>query len=423
MLGEGIAGRIAYKFYADGNMVSNKEADLLTQPGQTGGKTLRRVASTLGLGKDTYRSQEKRADRQITDMRHGGRRGQGNISGELSPRTYFDFMEAAHRDTAAGPLNLTKASGDPALASIAASNTNGTITFGAGNPVAAGLGVGDLIRISSAAEATLNGQNFLITGFSGTQNRTMAVFPAPTANAAADTGTWSIVRPGKVSLPPSTGFVKRKVGIELANDDMGAGRFFPEHRVTGYRLGLPVNGMNTFEASFLGRGMKILDGTSAPAFPYFTNPADPTTTGVTGPMDGVLLLGGQQVGTVTGINIAVSLAGDAPIVRSQKFVPEVFLGELTATGDMSALLDGFDLLKAFTDETELELLTTVFSDTTPGAEGISIYIPRIKLGSGDTPFEGNSAQTFSGQFQALKHQGNKPGVANTTIRIHDTAAA
>ena len=420
-IAEGIAAHVVYKFYASGDMVSNQEAPLATEPGQSGGQTLRRVSSTLGLGKDTFRSNEKRTDRQVADMRHGAARSQGNIEGELSPRTYFDFIQAVHRDTAVAALTLNKTT-PAALASIAASASGGTITFGGADPVAAGLGVGDIIRITGAAAAALNGQNFVVTGFSGASNRTMAVFPAPAADAAADTGSWQISRPGKVTAPPSTGFVKRKAAMEVAYDDLGQSRFFPEGRFTGYRLGMPVNGMNSFEASFLGRPQKILKAASTPAFPYFTSPTAPTTTGVTGPIDGVLLLNGVQVGLVTGLNLSVALTADAPSVRSQKFPPEVFLGELAASGDFTAFLENLDLVQAFTDETELQLLTTVFSDSSATAEGLSIFLPRIKLGGGDTPLNGDSGQTFQGQFQALKYQGTSPGVAKTTVRIHDTAA-
>jgi hypothetical protein len=391
-IGEGIAASIRYKFYTSGDMVSNTEADMTTQPGQTGGQILRRVSSTLGLGKDTYRSNEKRTDRQVADMRHGGRRSQGAISGELSPRTFFDFIQATHRD------------------------------FGGGDPVAAGLGVGDIFRITGATAAAVNGVNFLVIGFSTASNRKMDTFPAM-PDFAADTGSWTITRPGRVSAPPSTGFVKRKVALEVANEDMGASRFFPECRVTGYRMGLPVNGMNTFEPSILGRGMKVLDGASSPvAYPYFTAPAAPTVTGITGPMDGVLMIGSTQVGTVTGLNLTATLVSEAAMVRAQKFGAEIFLGEFGLTGDISAYLETMDLVKAFTDETELSLLTTVYSDTSAAAEGIAIHLPRIKLTSGDTPLQGDGGQTFSGSFQALKYLGTSPGVAQTTVRIHDTAA-
>ena len=48
---------------------------------------LRRITSDMNLTKETYQSNEMRADRQVADMRHGVQSVDGTISGELSPGT------------------------------------------------------------------------------------------------------------------------------------------------------------------------------------------------------------------------------------------------------------------------------------------------------------------------------------------------
>ena len=58
---------------------------------------LRRVTSSMNLTKETYQSNEMRADRQIADFRHGVQSVEGSISGELSPGTYEKFMAAILR--------------------------------------------------------------------------------------------------------------------------------------------------------------------------------------------------------------------------------------------------------------------------------------------------------------------------------------
>lgn len=55
---------------------------------------IRHVSTTLGLSKETYQSQELRADRQISDFRHGNRVVGGDIAGELSYGSFDDFLEA-----------------------------------------------------------------------------------------------------------------------------------------------------------------------------------------------------------------------------------------------------------------------------------------------------------------------------------------
>jgi hypothetical protein len=62
------------------------------------------------------------------------------------------------------------------------------ITFAGGTPVTAGLRIGDIVRFTglTVGGGLNNATNFLITGFSGTSNRVLAVYPAPTT-ATADT--------------------------------------------------------------------------------------------------------------------------------------------------------------------------------------------------------------------------------------------
>jgi hypothetical protein len=57
-------------------------------------KALRHSSTTLGLSKDSIQSDELRADRQISDMRHGNKSASGDIGIELSYGSFDDFLEA-----------------------------------------------------------------------------------------------------------------------------------------------------------------------------------------------------------------------------------------------------------------------------------------------------------------------------------------
>ena len=80
----GIAKQVAFK----------KEIYLagFTAVSTTGGTYIRRVTSDIDLSKDTYESNEIRADYQVGDMRHGMRKVGGTIKGELSPGAYDEFV-------------------------------------------------------------------------------------------------------------------------------------------------------------------------------------------------------------------------------------------------------------------------------------------------------------------------------------------
>jgi hypothetical protein len=410
-LAEGVQGTIVYKAYAAGAITANTEDNA---PGTSGSQTLRRVSSTLNLAKATYTSAEIRADRQIVDYRHGARQVQGDIAGELSPATYFDFFEAVHRDTRSAGVTLTEAD----LTSVAASASGSTFTFAGGDPVSEGLRAGDVMRFSSMAVAANNDRNFTIVSFSGTSNRVVHVIPAPT-DQTADTG-FSLARPGYATEVPSSGHISRKFGIEIAHQDLDISRLFTECRLTKYALSLPATGLGTVTFSVMGRGMRTLSGGTSP---YFVSPATETTTGIVASVNGALLLNGVSVGVVTGVTLTMDMPAEAASVVGQNFGAEIFLGRNNLTGQITAYLEDTTFIDGFLDETEFELLLQL--DTTSGeaTPTITLYLPRIKLGGADVALTGEAGQVITANFQALKYVGSTPGKPTTTIRIVDTEVA
>lgn len=106
-IAEGSGVNLRYKFYASGAMVADTEADPATDPGTTGGQVLRYTQSSLNLRTNMTKSAEILPSRQVRSNRRTSRHVEGSITGELSPGTYFDFIEAVLRGTrvaATGPL-------------------------------------------------------------------------------------------------------------------------------------------------------------------------------------------------------------------------------------------------------------------------------------------------------------------------------
>ena len=110
-----------------------------TIPSASGAQSLRRVSSDLSLTKDTYQSNEIRADQQIADFRHGVRRVSGKVTGELSPRTYQDFFAAALRRNFSAGVSATSVS-----LTIAGTGPTYTITRATGSYLTDGFKVGDV---------------------------------------------------------------------------------------------------------------------------------------------------------------------------------------------------------------------------------------------------------------------------------------
>lgn len=413
-LAEGVQGTVRYKAYTSGTMTSNALLAIATDPTATGGQLLRRTTASLNLAKDSYSASEIRSDRQVGDMRHGIRRVEGSVAGELSPATYFELFTAAHRHTAIATLTLSPS----ALTSIAADNTLSTLTAAGGDPVALGLRVGDVIRFTDLSDVQNNSRNFLITSFSAASNRTIGVYPAPDT-MSADT-TFTLVRPGKATFPPSSSFVSRKFLFEHYAEDIDISRLFKECRVTGYRMSLPATGMATTEIMVLGRDMEIMTAGSAP---FFTSPTAITTTGILAAVNGALYVNGTKAGVITGLDFDYTMASEAPAVVGQNFVPEIFLGTARVTGRMTALVEDASLFNLFLNETEGSIEVLLEAGTTQPADAMSILMPRIKATAADLQLSGEGGQIVTLPFQALKYQGTGPGFETTTIRINDTSVA
>jgi hypothetical protein len=412
-LGENASTRVSYKAYATGAITSNAQPTSSSDPAATGGQILRRVGCTLDLAKDTYQSAEMRADKQIGDYRHGVKRVSGSITGELSPGTYFDFIEAACRGTKGSAVALSESD----LTSAAFDATASTVTFAGGDPVALGLRVGDIIRFTNLATSANNSKNFLVLGFSGS-NRVLAIYPAPTTETA-DTA-FNVTTVGKKVYIPSSSFVSRKFGIEVYHSDLDLHRFFTECRVGGLKFQLPPTGMSTIEIPMMGRDMETASGASSP---FFTSPAAATTTGLLAAVNGLLRAGGSTVGLVTGLNIDLDLKPSADPVVGQNFVPEIFLGRADVTGQLTAFIEDFTMLNYFKNETEVELLAFLTASIADAADAMSIYLPRVKFGDANIGLQGEGGIPITMPFQALKYEGSGAGIENTTMRIADTAAA
>lgn len=412
-IAEGADVRVSYKFYSVGTIDANAEAVSATDLGASGGQILRNTSVSLKLAKDTYKSAERRSDRQIADFRHGTRHVTGAVDGELSPKTYGEFFQALLRGTWAA----TAALGSSGLTSVSAVKSTSKISFGGGDPVALGARVGQIMQLTNVAENA--SENFLILGFGGTSNRDVTVFPAP-ENMTADS-SFSVSFPGKTLIAPSSGFVKYKVGVENYNSDIAFARLFTESRITAVDIKLPATGMSTVEFTLMGRNQEIYSATSGLGVaPFFTSPAVETTEGLEAAVNGVIAVNGTPVGVVTSLEIKIDLGGSDDPVAGQDVVPEIFTGTATVTGTLSAMLQDGTFLDAFADEDEVSVLVYLTTTSAPNTPAMSFYLPRIKYTDADVADSAEGALVQSLPFQALKAVTPAPGVASTTIQIVDS---
>lgn len=398
----GIAKQTRYK----------QEVTYNTAPGASGAQLLRRVESTIGVEKDTYQSAELRSDYQISDFRHGTRRTMGSIKGELSPRTYSDFIGAALRRDFAAVTAIAGAS-----ITIAGAGPY-TITRAAGSFLTDGVKAGDVIRLSVG---TFNANNLLknIYVVSLTANVLTVIVPnGSTLTAEGPIASATVTVFGKKTFTPATGHTDKSFAIEHWFSDATLSELYTGCKVSTLDLALPPTGMATIDVGLMGSG-----GITTASSAYYTSPTAATTTGIAAAVNGVLYIGGSAVATCTGLSLKVDggYSGD-PVVGSN-IMPSIFAGRVNVTGQFSAYFDSATYRDAFLNESELAISVVLTSDNTAASDFVAITVPRIKLGSAQRS-DGEKGLMLTSDFQALFNGSGGAGTSSeqTTLSIQDSAA-
>jgi hypothetical protein len=380
-----------------------------TPAGDTGAQYLRRVTSTLNLAKNTYESQEIRNDYQVADMRHGTRRVEGSISGEVSGGTYQEFFEGLARRDATSVTDITAAT-----LTVAASGSNFTITRSAGDYISDGLRVGMIIRATAGLNAASLNKNLLITALTATVATVYSFGVALTVEATVAGCTLTV--PGQRTFVPETGHTDPSFTIEEWHADLGnLSRRFDDCKISTAALRMPSTGMATVEWGFMGRDQEI--ATSQ----YFTTPTAATTSGVMAAVNGAVLVAGVAVAIVTGIDLTVNGGMTMGEVIGSNISPDIFEGRVRGSGQMTVYLQDSTFADYFLEETEVEVVVVMTATSAGNSDFVLLHMPRIKLSSA-TVDDGEKGLIQTCGFTALK-KATATGYDATTFAVQDSLFA
>ena len=401
----------------------------------TGGMYLRRVTSDIDLSKDTYESQEIRADYQVGDMRHGTRKVGGTIKGELAPGSYDEFMASVLRKAwVAAPA--------PTMAALtitgAAVTGQYTLTRGVGSFLTDAVKIGHVLRIvsgTSVSSTDLN-KNLFVIGVSAT---TLTVIPRDNAMtpAAASTVTFTTTGVGKYVWTPTTGHLNESYSIEHYYSDLTKSELFTGCRVNSVSIGLPATGIATCDVNFVGAGFNEgftgtagapVYGTFAGASQYFTSPTAANNAGLLTAVAGVLVTTvsgtSTKVATITGLTLDIQGGMTTGAVVGSNLTPDVFAGRVKATGQITAYFDSVTMRDYFVNETTFGVSCVMYSDSTVGSKFVSITMPYCKA-NGATKSDGEQGLVMTIPFVALFNpvaSDVTDGTLMTTVMIQDSDA-
>ena len=412
-----------------GKLVAWKKESYLagvTAVSTTGAQYVRRVTSDIDLSKDTYESNEIRADYQVGDMRHGMRKVGGSIKGELAPGSYSSFIGALLRkEWVAAPVTV-------GVTSITGAGTGATrtLTRTQGNYLTDGFKIGHVVRVSAATShvtADLN-KNLFVTGV---VTSALTVIPRDGIFTSAAMTTVTITAPGFHCWTPVSGHTNASYSIEHYYSDITKSELFTGCRVNSVALGLPATGMATCDVNVLGAGFNEgftgtvgapVYGTVAGTAQYFTTPTVVGTAGLLTAVAGVIIVNGTQVATVTGLTIDVQGGMTTGAVVGSNMTPDVFAGRVKVSGQLTAYFDGVTMRDLFVNETAFGIQCVIYSDLAISGHFISIAMPNCKA-NGATKSDGEQGLSMTIPFVALYN----PVAADlsttaTTLLIQDSAA-
>lgn len=378
---------------------------------------LRRNQSTMNLQIQEINSNEILPSQQMRDARQGTRLLQGQISSQLSCLTYEALIANLFRSSFVA--GVSKAAITDSVVVVTASSI--TFTSVSSNFLTTGFKVGDVVNISGSVAPALgnNAVNLIVTGVTAT----VLTFAPPVAGTitAYSTGqTVSVSVVGKKLLMPST-LATSNIGsltFEHFYSDVGVSELGLGCRMTSMSLAVPPSGLVTCNFGFTGQQLATFATEQLPS------PTAPTTTGLLTAVKGNLLLFGAPIAYITGFNLQISAQADAPPVVGTPLTPNIFMGNLMASGSLTALFASDGITNAFLNETEFQIQLFLTDSGNANANFISVFLPRVKIFS-DNKNDGTMEITRSLNFRALEQDligGTGLAYDDTTVTIQDSLA-
>lgn len=400
------------------------QTDLWT-PAATGdaATTLRRISSGLTPTKASFTSNEVRQDQQISDMRHGMRSGRGPIAGELSCVSYDAFLGGAMRNVFTNGVSAAPADFATGVTGTTPSAGVAQLDFaGAGSLITKGFKVGDVVRLSglTGGAAVCNGLNLRVTAV--TSVRLTAAIPedSPFAAFAQVAAGWTLRVQGRKAI---NGLLKPAFTVEQLFGELSASELFTGVRVGAMSLNAPPTAIADVSFDLTARDFDLLDGDAGDAAsPYFTAPAAQGASSLMAGVDGAIRMRAGDRGIVTGFSLNLNQNVTETAVVGSKVTPDLFYGRAIVTGQVTALLDSFELMRAFVDEEEIDLSAMFQSAPVAGAQDfVSFSMQRVKLSAGSHQIGADGGVVAQFPFQALlKAGGSGTAYDQTTLAIQQS---
>lgn len=387
-------------------VIAKKETVWGTKPTASAAQLYPRVTGAFQLEKETYASNSIRPSQQVGDSRHGTRKSTGSLEGELQCGAFKEFQAAALRKDYAG----TATTG--AIITIASTATGFSRT--GGSFITDGFRNGMIITVSGfATPATANNTRYVLIDVQAltlTARKVDQSAVAIVVKAAGDTVTIALA--GKVTFTPQTGHTNDSFTVEEFHSDIPMSRITLGQQVNTMDLSLSPNGMVSTSFAFMGK-----DAEASTAVQYFTSPTVVPATGTMSTADGLCLINGLGVCTLSSLSITVDNGITQEAVIVCKGIGAKSRGKVAVSGSFTAILLDSTYIDYFNLEQEVS-----FSLTVNGTDGttFTVFMPRMKINSA-TIDDGEKVIMITVNFDSLEYVGINPAIEKTTLTLGDSS--
>lgn len=380
-------------------------------PGGSGAAQMRRISGAINLKKATYISEELKPSMQRGGVTHGLRDVDGSYTCDLVPGSSPDLIASVlRRDftavTAITGLTIT----------VAASGSYWTLTRSTGDWLSsvAKIGMGARLTAGSFTGNNLN-NNLMIISMTTTvmtvktMNGTAMVAEGPIASA-------TLGIQGKYTYMPTSGHTKKYWTIEEWFPETSQSHRHQDCRFGNFDIDLPGTGIAKASSTIMGRD--TTRGTSQ----YFTSPTAVSTTRSIAAVNGVIVLNGGQIVTLTDLKLTIGggLTKGDPVVGSN-LRPDIFDGMMVSGGSFGSYYSDGTVRDLFDNGTEVSLMFAFTVDGTNNSEYMTFTLPRVVLTLSDFN-DVPGAVKGSHTFEASENSVTAAGHTATTLAVQDSLA-
>jgi len=339
-----------------------------------------------------------RSDANPRRSRLGSRSAPGSYSSALIVGALDRLLAAGIRANWVAAVQITETE----MTSI--TTTTNTIVAAAGSWITEGVRVGDIVRLSNHQTAANNDRNLRVTAVTAS---TITVAETLTTDASADTAfTLTVAR--KVARTGTP--VDKSWHVEQRYFGIDRSHLIPGLRIGGFNISGSPDGAAAITFNTLAQNMTALE---SGASPFYTNEVTPGGTSLVF-ADASIRLGGTDIVIASSFELGVALNPSAFPVIGSDATPDVFVDDISFTGQVTVGREDLEFYKDFDAETGFELHVLLTEPESEPKDFISLFLPNV----GFSEFGGGGLGGSGGVIDTLSID---PGVKESTSGYDETS--